>query len=49
MEAIDPALAENPLIFPDAETLATVKQFRTLTSEQQQKYGAEFQSVLLGV
>ena len=49
MEAIDPALAENQLIFPDEATLATVKQFRTLTSEQQQKYGAEFQSVLLGV
>jgi spermidine/putrescine transport system substrate-binding protein len=49
MEAIDPELAENQLIFPNDETLATVKQFRTLTSEQQQKYGAEFQSVLLGV
>jgi spermidine/putrescine transport system substrate-binding protein len=49
MQAIDPELAENQLIFPDEETLATVKAFRTLTSEQQQKYGAEFQSVLLGV
>ena len=49
MESIDPALAANPLIFPDEATLATSKQFRTLTSEQQQKYGAEFQSVLLGV
>jgi spermidine/putrescine transport system substrate-binding protein len=49
MQAIDPELAENQLIFPDEETLATVKLFRTLTSEQQQKYGAEFQSVLLGV
>lgn len=49
MAAIDPELAENQLIFPDEETLATVKLFRTLTSEQEQKYGAEFQSVLLGV
>ncbi|MET4580849.1 spermidine/putrescine transport system substrate-binding protein [Conyzicola nivalis] len=49
MQAIDPELAENQLIFPDEETLATVKAFRTLTSEQEQKYGAEFQSVLLGV
>ncbi|WP_411698685.1 ABC transporter substrate-binding protein [Conyzicola sp.] len=49
MQAIDPELAENQLIFPNEETLATVKLFRTLTSEQQQKYGAEFQSVLLGV
>ena len=49
MDAIDPALAENQLIFPNEETLSTVKIFRTLTSEQEQKYGAEFQSVLLGV
>ena len=49
MQAIDPELAENQLIFPNEETLATVKLFRTLTSEQEQKYGAEFQSVLLGV
>jgi spermidine/putrescine transport system substrate-binding protein len=49
MQAIDPELAENQLIFPGEETLATVKLFRTLTSEQEQKYGAEFQSVLLGV
>jgi spermidine/putrescine transport system substrate-binding protein len=49
MAAIDPELAENQLIFPDEATLATVKQFRTLTSAQEQSYGTEFQSVLLGV
>ncbi|PJJ72701.1 spermidine/putrescine transport system substrate-binding protein [Diaminobutyricimonas aerilata] len=46
--AIDPALAENQLIFPDDETLSTVHAFRTLTSAEEQKYGSDFQSVLLG-
>ncbi|MGV8969009.1 MAG: ABC transporter substrate-binding protein [Microbacteriaceae bacterium] len=47
--AIDPALADNQLIFPDADTLSTVKIFRTLTGAEEQEFGAEFQSVLLGV
>jgi spermidine/putrescine transport system substrate-binding protein len=46
--AIDPELADNQLIFPDAETLSTVKVFRTLTGAEEQTYGAAFQSVLLG-
>ena len=46
--AIDPALAENQLIFPDAQTLSTVKVFRTLTGAEEQTFGAAFQSVLLG-
>jgi spermidine/putrescine transport system substrate-binding protein len=46
--ALDPALAENQLIFPDAETLSTVKVFRTLTGAEEQTFGAAFQSVLLG-
>jgi spermidine/putrescine transport system substrate-binding protein len=49
MAAIDPELAENQLIFPNEETLSTVKSFRTLDSAEEQKYGAAFQSVLLGV
>ena len=48
MEAIAPELVDNQLIFPDAETLSTVKMFRTLTSAEEQEYSAEFQSVLLG-
>ena len=47
-EAIDPALIENQLIFPNEETLSTVKRFRTLTPAEEQAYGAEFQSVLIG-
>ncbi len=46
--AIDPALADNQLIFPNEETLSTVKRFRTLTPAEEQSFGAEFQSVLLG-
>jgi len=46
--AIDPELAENQLIFPNEETLATAHIFRTLTGAEEQKYQAEFQSILLG-
>jgi spermidine/putrescine transport system substrate-binding protein len=46
---IDPALADNQLIFPDEDTLSQVKMFRTLTSEEEQKYGDMFNDVLLGV
>ena len=48
-EKIDPALAENQLIFPDEETLAKVKLFRTLTPEEDQAFGEQFDSILLGV
>jgi len=45
---IDPALAENQLIFPNAETLATAKVFRALSADEEQSFGDLFQSVLLG-
>ena len=48
-EKIDPALADNQLIFPDEETLAKVKLFRTLTPEEDQAFGEQFDSILLGV
>ncbi|WBU38314.1 ABC transporter substrate-binding protein [Homoserinibacter sp. YIM 151385] len=48
VKANDPELAENQLIFPNEETLSTVKAFRTLSPEEEQAYGTEFQSVLLG-
>jgi spermidine/putrescine transport system substrate-binding protein len=47
-EKIDPALAENQLIFPNEETLATVKVFRPLSADEEQSFGDLFQSVLLG-
>jgi spermidine/putrescine transport system substrate-binding protein len=46
--AIDPELAENQLIFPDEETLSRAHIFRTLTGPEEQRYQAEFQSILLG-
>jgi spermidine/putrescine transport system substrate-binding protein len=45
---IDPELANNPLIFPDEATLAKAFVFRTLNGEEEQKYDAQFQSILLG-
>ncbi|WP_222706782.1 ABC transporter substrate-binding protein [Lacisediminihabitans profunda] len=48
MQKIDPALADNQLIFPNEETLAKTKIFRSLTGAEESKYGAAFQAVLLG-
>ncbi|MCD5347635.1 spermidine/putrescine ABC transporter substrate-binding protein [Agromyces sp. S2-1-8] len=46
--AIDPELAENQLIFPNEETLQQAHIFRSLSGAEEQKYQAEFQSILLG-
>jgi spermidine/putrescine transport system substrate-binding protein len=46
--AIDPELAENQLIFPNAETLSKVKAFKTLDSAEDNEYQAAFQAVVLG-
>jgi len=46
--AIDPALADNQLIFPNEETLSQVQVFRTLSGAEEQEFGAAFQAVLLG-
>jgi spermidine/putrescine transport system substrate-binding protein len=48
MQNIDPALAENQLIFPNEATLSTAHIFRTLSSAEESKYNAAFQAVLLG-
>ena len=45
---IDPALADNQLIFPNEETLAKVQVFRALSADEEQSFGDLFQSVLLG-
>ncbi|HEY2557847.1 MAG TPA: spermidine/putrescine ABC transporter substrate-binding protein [Diaminobutyricibacter sp.] len=45
---IDPALADNQLIFPDSATLSNAKIFRSLTPAEEQKYQAAFQKVILG-
>jgi spermidine/putrescine transport system substrate-binding protein len=46
--AIDPELAENQLIFPNEETLSNAFVFRALDGAEEQRYQAEFQSILLG-
>lgn len=46
--AIDPELAENQLIFPNEETLQQAHIFRSLSGAEEQKYQAQFQSILLG-
>ena len=46
--ANDPALAENQLIFPDEQTLSQAHIFRSLSGAEEQKYQAQFQSILLG-
>ncbi|HXF57057.1 MAG TPA: spermidine/putrescine ABC transporter substrate-binding protein [Actinomycetota bacterium] len=43
---IDPALAENPLIVPDPETLARAHIFRPLDPEEEQQFEQLFQSVV---
>ena len=48
MQAINPVLAENQLIFPDEKTLSNTRVFRTLTAAEESKFGAAFQAVLLG-
>ncbi|WP_448059998.1 polyamine ABC transporter substrate-binding protein [Cellulomonas hominis] len=42
MEAIDPDLVDNQLIFPDADTLARTHVFRTLTPEEETTYNGAF-------
>ena len=45
---LDPALAENQLIFPSAETLAKTHAFRALSGSEEQKFTSAFQKILLG-
>lgn len=45
---IDPALAENQLIFPNDETLKKVHIFRSLSDAEENEFQAAFQAVLLG-
>ena len=46
--AIDPELAENQLIFPNADTLAQVKIFRGLSAAEDNEFQSAFQGILLG-
>jgi len=46
MREINPANAQNPLIFPDAEMWQRLHAFRSLTAEEDQRYSTAFQTVL---
>jgi spermidine/putrescine transport system substrate-binding protein len=45
LAAVDPELAESPLIFPPPEVLANVKIFKTLTEEEESVYNDKFSEV----
>lgn len=45
---IDPELAENPLIFPDEETLAKVNVFRGLTEAEEAEYSSAWSDLKVG-
>lgn len=46
MEKLNPALAENTLIFPDEEMSAKVFDMRSLTAEEDNRYSQAFQKIL---
>jgi len=46
MEAIDPALAANPLIFPDEATLARTHVFRGLSEDEESSFDDQFQRMI---
>ena len=46
MAAIDPELAEDPMIFPTTEILSKVSVFRTLTPDEEARYNGEFLTVI---
>jgi spermidine/putrescine transport system substrate-binding protein len=48
MEAIDPALAENPLIFPDANTLERAKAFRQISLQEDKSFSEQFEKAKVG-
>ncbi|HET8768075.1 MAG TPA: extracellular solute-binding protein, partial [Pedococcus sp.] len=44
----DPSVADNPLIIPDAATLANAHVFRGLTAAEETKYSAAFAELTAG-
>lgn len=43
MKTVDPSLADNPLIFPTADTLSRAKAFRQITPAEDKKYATLFE------
>ncbi len=48
IDVLEEAVASNRLVFPTPVTFESVKTFRTLTQGEEQRYGAQYQTVLLG-
>jgi spermidine/putrescine transport system substrate-binding protein len=46
--AADPAVGQNPLIFPSSEVLTRAQVFRGLTPAEETRYNRKFQSVVTG-
>ena len=46
LEKIDPELANNPLVFPDAATVAQTRSFATLSTEVEAEYDAAFSAII---
>jgi spermidine/putrescine transport system substrate-binding protein len=46
MKKIDPSLADNPLIFPDAEFLSNAHGFQALDEKTRQRYEKDFTRVI---
>ncbi len=48
IDVLDDSVASNRMVFPTPVTFQTAKTFRTLTQGEEQRYGAQYQTVLLG-
>ena len=48
VEAADPSVGDNPLIFPSAGLLSRGQVFRGLTADEETRYNRKFQSVVTG-
>lgn len=48
IDVLDPAVASNRMVFPSTVTFESARTFRTLTQSEEQRYGAQYQTVLLG-
>jgi len=48
VEAADPSVGDNPLIFPSPDVLSRAHVFRGLTADEETRYNRKFQSVVTG-
>lgn len=47
IDVLDPEVASNRMVFPTPVTFERAKTFRILTQSEEQRYGAQYQTVLL--